>query len=98
MKAFFIDFGLGDKNEGYKEPEERKESEYDLWLKEQRALPEEKPSGWFATQKEIFMSLCNDNSLLFRWMHLLFPICQDRINLMIRYAQYSHLFICSQQE
>ena len=46
MKAFFIDFGLGDKNEGYKEPEERKESEYDLWLKEQRALPEEKPSDW----------------------------------------------------
>ena len=54
MKAFFIDFGLGDKNEGYKEPEEREESEYDLWLKEQRALPEEKPSDWFATQKKIY--------------------------------------------
>ena len=35
---------------------------------------------------EEHVSLCNDNSLLFRWMHLLFPICQDRINLMIRYA------------
>ena len=47
---------------------------------------------------EEHVSLCNDNSLLFRWMHLLFPICQNRINLMIRYAQHSHLFICSQQE
>ena len=71
---------------------------YYHWVEKQRALPEEKPSDWLVTQKEIFMSLCNDNSLLFRWMHLLFPICQDRKNLMIRYVQHSHLFICSQQE
>ena len=44
----------------------------------------------------ILMSLCNDKGLLFKWMHLLFPVNQDRINLMIRYAQHSHLFICSQ--
>ena len=65
MKAFFIDFGLGDKNEGYKEPEERKESEYDLWLKEQRALPEEKPSDWFATQKAVIDKYGNIDNILY---------------------------------
>ncbi len=54
MKAFFIDFGLGDKNEGYKEPKKRQAIKYDLFGDEQCALPEEKTSDWFATQREIY--------------------------------------------
>lgn len=49
-----FDDNTDDNTEPYIEFENAEEEEYHRWLEEQRALPEEKPSDWFATQKEIY--------------------------------------------
>ena len=56
---------MNDEDEGKKmfiDPEELgkpigNREKYYHWLKAQRALPEEKPSDWLVTQKEIFYEL-----------------------------------------
>ena len=49
-----FDDNTDDNTEPYIEFENAEEEEYHRWLEEQRALPEEKPSDWFATQKKIY--------------------------------------------
>ena len=49
-----FDDNTDDNTEPYIEFENAEEEEYHRWLEKQRALPEEKPSGWLATQKEIY--------------------------------------------
>ena len=49
-----IHISFDDNTEPYIEFENAEEEEYHRWLEEQRVLPEEKPSDWFATQKGIY--------------------------------------------
>ncbi len=49
-----IHIRFDDNTEPYIEFESAEEEEYHRWLDEQYKLPEEKPSGWFATQKAIY--------------------------------------------
>lgn len=49
-----FDDNTDDNTEPYIEFENAEEAEYHRWLEEQRALPEEKPSDWFATQKAVY--------------------------------------------
>ena len=49
-----FDDNTDDNTEPYIEFENAEEEEYHRWLEEQRVLPEEKPSDWFATQKGIY--------------------------------------------